>query len=64
MTRKINTRVKKQNGKGVIDTVANMVLSSKYNRLLPGGKHMIIYLPDGTITLRFMRDPEHNYLLC
>ena len=60
MTRKINTRVKKQKGmlvrdrtttknterigKGVIDTVANMVLSSKHNRLLPGEKHMIIYL--------------------
>ena len=45
MTRKINTRVKKQNGKGVIDTVENMVLSNKHNRLLPGEKHMIIYLP-------------------
>ena len=48
MTRKINTRVKKQKGRGVIDTVENMVLSNKHNILLPGEKHMIIYLPDGT----------------
>ena len=63
MTRKINTRVKKQNGKGVIDTVANMVLSSKHNRLLPGEKHMIIYLPsDRTYNSALYAGPETQLL--
>ena len=78
MTRKINTRVKKQKGmlvrdrtttknterigKGVIDTVENMVLSNKHNRLLPGEKHMIIYLPDGTYSPAIYAGPGTQLL--
>ena len=39
---------KTQKGKGFFDSMANAVLSTKHNRLLPGEKHQIIYLPDGT----------------
>ena len=39
---------KTQKGKGIIDGIANAILSDKHNRLLPGEKHQIIYLPDGT----------------
>jgi len=39
---------RKQKGKGVLDATANMVLSNKHNRLIPGERHQIIYLPDGT----------------
>jgi len=39
---------KTQKGKGFFDSMANAVLSDKHNRLLPGEKHQIIYLPDGT----------------
>ncbi len=43
-----NKKIKKQKGRGIIDATANMVLINKHNRLLPGHKHQIIYLPDGT----------------
>ena len=41
---------KKRNkkGKGILDGIANSVLSNKHNRLLPGERHQVIYLPDGT----------------
>ena len=39
---------RKQKGKGIIDGIANSVLSNKHNRLLPGERHKVIYLPDGT----------------
>ena len=39
---------KTQKVKGIIDFIANATLSDKHNRLLPGKKHQIIYLPDGT----------------
>ena len=39
---------RKQNGKGIIDSIANSVLSSKHNRLLLGERHQVIYLPDET----------------
>jgi hypothetical protein len=35
----------KQRGKGLWDAAANMALSNKHNRLMPGEKHQIIYLP-------------------
>ena len=39
---------RKQKGKGIIDGIANAVLSNKHNRLLPGERHQVIYLPDNT----------------
>ena len=39
---------RKQKGKGLWDATANMVLSNKHNRMMPGEHHQIIYLPDGT----------------
>ena len=47
MTIKKKTK-KTQKGKGIIEGIANAILSDKHNRLLPGEKHQIIYLPDGT----------------
>ena len=44
----MNKKAKARKGKGVIDGIANMVLSNKHNRALPNEKHQIIYLPDGT----------------
>ena len=44
----MNKKAKARKGKGVIDGIANMVLSDKHNRALPNEKHQIIYLPDGT----------------
>jgi len=35
-------------GKGFIDSISNKVLSNKHNIALPGEKHQIIYLSDGT----------------
>ena len=48
---------KTQKGKGVFDFMANAVLSDKHNRLLPGEKHQIIYLPDGTYNLAKFSGP-------
>ena len=39
---------RKQKGKGILDGIANSVLSNKHNRLIPGERHQVIYLPDGT----------------
>ena len=39
---------KTQKGKGIIDGIANAILSDKHNRLLPGEKHQIKYLNDRT----------------
>ena len=44
----MNKKAKARKGKGILDATANMVLSNKHNRLMPGEKHQIIYLPDGT----------------
>ncbi len=44
----MNKKAKARRGKCIIDTTANMVLSNKHNRLMPGQKQQIIYLPDGT----------------
>ncbi len=44
----MNKKNKARKGKGILDATANMVLSNKHNRLMPGEKHQIIYLPDGT----------------
>ena len=35
-------------GRGIIDIIANRVLSTKHNIALPNEKHQIIYLSDGT----------------
>ena len=42
----MNKKAKARKGKGVIDGIANMVLSNKHNRQLSGEKHQIIYLPN------------------
>ena len=44
----MNKKARTRKGKGLIDGIANMVLSNKHNRLMPGERHQIIYLPDGT----------------
>ena len=44
----MNKKSKARKGKGILDATANMVLSNKHNRLMPGERHQIIYLPDGT----------------
>ena len=44
----MNKKAKARKGKGILDATANMVLSNKHNRLMPGERHQIIYLPDGT----------------
>ena len=38
----------KKRGKGIIDSISNKILSNKHNIALPGERHQIIYLPDGT----------------
>ena len=43
--KKRKSRIK---GKGFIDSISNKVLSNKNYIALPGEKHQIIYLPDGT----------------
>ena len=42
----MNKKAKARKGKGVIDGIANMVLSNKHNRHLSGEKYQIIYLPN------------------
>ena len=42
----MNKKAKARKGKGILDATANMVLSNKHNRLMPGEKHQIIYLPN------------------
>ncbi len=44
----MNKKAKARRGKGILEATSNMVLSNKHNRLMPGEKHQIIYLPDGT----------------
>ena len=44
----MNKKAEARKGKGILDATANMVLSNKHNRLMPGERHQIIYLPDGT----------------
>ncbi len=44
----VKKRKSKKNGKGIIDSIANKVLSNKHNIALPGERPQIIYLPDGT----------------
>ena len=39
---------KSQKGKGIIDGLQNMVLSTKLNKALPNERHQIIKLPDGS----------------
>ena len=39
----------KQDGRGIIDKIANALLSTKENKLLDGEKHQMIKLPDGRI---------------
>ena len=41
-----NKKTKSQKGKGIIDGIQNMVLSTKLNKALPGERHQIIQLPD------------------
>ncbi len=54
---------KKKNGKGFIDSLANKVLSNKHNIALPGKKHQIIYLPDGTYNPARLSGPGTNLKL-
>ena len=51
---------KTQKGKGIIDGIANAILSDKHNRLLPGEKHQIIYLNDGTYNPAVYSGPGTN----
>ena len=44
----MNKKAKARKGKGVIDGIANMVLSDKHNRLMPGEKHQIITIQPDT----------------
>ena len=47
-------------GKGFIDSIANKVLSNKHNIALPGERHQIIYLPDGTYNPARFSGPGTN----
>ena len=40
---------RQQHGFGFIDNIANKLLSTKENKLLPGEKHQMIKMPDGRI---------------
>ena len=40
---------KKQKGTGIIDRIANTLLSTKENKLMDGEKHQMIKMPDGRI---------------
>ncbi len=53
----------KKNGKGIIDSIANKVLSNKHNIALPGKRHQIIYLPDGTLNSARYSGPGTNLKL-
>jgi Phospholipase A2-like domain len=49
-----------QKGTGVIDTLANTLLSTKENKLLPGEKHQMIKMPDGRIAPAVFSGPGTN----
>ena len=49
-----------QKGTGVIDTIANTLLSTKENKLLPGEKHQMIKMPDGRIAPAVFSGPGTN----
>ena len=51
---------KQMKGCGIIDRVSNGVLSAKHNRALPGEKHQIIYLSDGTYNPAVYSGPGTN----
>ena len=51
---------KSQKRKRIIDKVSNMVLSNKHNRALPGERHQIIYLSDGTYNPAVYSGPGTN----
>ena len=40
---------REQNGTGIIDRLANSILSTKENKLMAGEKHQMIKMPDGRI---------------
>jgi hypothetical protein len=50
----------KQKGKGFMDSLSNAVLSNKHNRALPGEKHQVIYLSDGTYNPAVYSGPGTN----
>ena len=50
-------------GKGFIDSISNKVLSNKHNIALPGERHQIIYLPDGTYNSARYSGPGTNLKL-
>ena len=50
----------KKRGKGIIDSISNKILSNKQNIALPGKKHQIIYLPDGTYNSARYSGPGKN----
>lgn len=56
----MNKKARSRKRKGFMDAAANMVLSAKHNRALPGGKHQIIYLPDGTYSPAVFSGPGTN----
>ena len=49
-----------QKGTGVIDTLANTLLSTKENKLLPGEKHQMIKMPDRRIAPAVFSGPGTN----
>ena len=51
---------KAKRGKGIIDSISNKILSNKHNISLPGEKHQIIYLPDGTYNSARYSGPGTN----
>ena len=50
----------RQRGKGIIDSLSNKVLSNKHNIALPGEKHQVIYLSDGTYNSARYSGPGTN----
>ncbi len=54
---------KKKKGRGIIDSIANKVLSNKHNIALPGERHQVIYLPDGTYNSAIFSGPGTNLKL-
>jgi len=50
----------KQKGRGFVDSLSNAVLSNKHNRALPGEKHQVIYLSDGTYSPAVYSGPGTN----
>ena len=51
---------KQQKGKGIIDGLQNMILSTKLNKALPNEKHQIIKLPDGSYNPAVYSGPGTN----